>query len=76
VTFGWDDPNDDETSDDPSDDDDGWEGLNAVSETEAPVFAWFAESGNLQSDLESQSEPLWSRPLLHTSFLMLQRLRC
>ena len=39
VTVGLDDPNDDETSDDPTDDDDGWEGLNAFSETEVPVSA-------------------------------------
>ncbi len=76
VAFGWDDPNDDETSDDPTDDDDGWEGLSAVSETEAPVFAWFPQVGCYQSDLETQSEPLWSEPFVFTSFLKLQRLRC
>jgi hypothetical protein len=76
VAFGWDDPNDDETSDDPTDDDDGWEGLCAVSESEAPVFAWFQEVGCHESDLESQSEPFWSEPVLFTSFLTLQRLRC
>jgi len=76
ATTRWDDPNDDETSDDPADDDDGWEGLNALSETEVPVPAWFQEVGCFHSDLESQSEPLWSEPPLFTSFLTLQRLRC
>ena len=76
VTVGWDDPNDDETSDDPADDDDGWEGLNALHETEVPVPAWFQEVGCYHSDLETQSEPLWYEPFLFTSFLTLQRLRC
>ena len=74
VIVGWDDPNDDETSYDPADDDDDdEEGLNAVSETEVPVSAWFQEMGCYQSDPETQSEPLWSQPLLFTSFLTLQR---
>ena len=76
VTAGWDDPNDDETSDDPTDDDDGWEGLNALDETEVPVSAWFQEVGCYHSDLETQSEPLWYEPFVFTSFLTLQRLRC
>ena len=76
VAFGWDDPNDDETSDDPADDDDGWEGLSTVSESEAPVYAWFADVGSYQSDLELRPESVWSEPLLHTSFLKLVRLRC
>ena len=62
VTVRWDDPNDDETSDDPADDDDGWEGLNALGETEVPVSAWFQEVGCYHSDLEAQSEPLWYEP--------------
>jgi hypothetical protein len=76
VTVGWDDPNDDETSDDPADDDDGWEGLNALHETEVPGPAWLQEVGCHHSDLESQSESLWYEPFLFTSFLTLQRLRC
>ncbi len=76
VTVGCDDPNDDETSDDPADDDDGWEGLNALHETEVPVPAWFQEVGCYHSDLETQAEPLWYEPFLFTSFLTLQRLRC
>jgi hypothetical protein len=76
VAFGWDDPNDDETSDDPTDDDDGWEGLTAVSETEAPVFAWFQAESCRHCDLEARAEAAWSAPHLPTSFLMLQRLRC
>jgi hypothetical protein len=76
VTVGLDDPNDDETSDDPTDDDDGWEGLNALSETEVPVSALLQEIGCYQSDPEAQSEPLWFAPPFFTSFLTLQRLRC
>jgi hypothetical protein len=76
VTVGLDDPNDDETSDDPSDDDDGWEGLNAFSETEVPVSAFLQEIGCYQSELETQSEPLWSAPPFITSFLTLPPLRC
>src|SRR5271157_816061 len=76
ATVGWDDPNDDETSDDPADDDDGWEGLNALHETEVPGPAWLQEVGCHHSDLEAQSEPLWYEPFLFTSFLTLQRLRC
>ncbi len=62
VTVGLDDPNDDETSDDPADDDDGWEGLNAFSETEVPLSALLQEIGCCQSEPETQSEPLWSSP--------------
>ena len=62
VTVGLDDPNDDETSDDPGDDDDGWEGLNAFSETEVPVSALLQEIGSCQSEPETQSEPLWFVP--------------
>jgi hypothetical protein len=77
VTVHWDDINDDETSDDPTDDDDGWEGLNAFSETESPVFsALLQEIGCYQSEPETQSEPLWSVPPFVISFLTLQRLRC
>ena len=76
VTVGLDDPNNDETSDDPGDDDDGWEGLNAFSETEVPVSALLQEIGCCQSEPKTQSEPLWSAPLFFTSFLTLQRLRC
>ncbi len=76
VSLRWDDPNDDETSDDPGDDDDGWEGLNALGETEVPVSAWFQEVGCYHSDLEAQSEPLRYEPSHFTSFLTLQRLRC
>ncbi len=76
ASLHWDDPNDDETSDDPADDDDGWEGLNALSETEVPVPAWFQEVGCFHNDLEARSEPLWYEPLHSTSFLMLQQLRC
>jgi hypothetical protein len=76
VAVGLDDPNDDETSDDPGDDDDGWEGLDAFGETEAPVTAWLEEISCFNSDLKTRSEPLWSEPLLFTSFLTLQRLRC
>jgi hypothetical protein len=76
VAFGWDDPTDDETSDDPTDDDDGWEGLSAVSESEAPVFAWFQAVCCDQIFLETQSELLGPEPLLFTSFLTLERLRC
>ena len=76
VTVGCDDPNDDETSDDPADDDDGWEGLNAFSETEVPVSALLQEIGCCQSEPEAQSEPLWPASPFVTSFLTLQRLRC
>ncbi len=76
ASLHWDDPNDDETSDDPADDDDGWEGLNALGETEVPVSAWFQEVGCFHSDLEAQAEPLWYEPFHFTSFLTLQRLRC
>jgi hypothetical protein len=76
VTVRWDDINDDETSDDPTDDDDGWEGLNAFSETESPVSALLQEIGCYQSEPETQAEPLWSVPPFVTSFLRLQRLRC
>ena len=76
VTVGLDDPNDDETSDDPNDDDDGWEGLNALSETEVPVSALLEQIGCYQSELETQSEPLWSAPPFITSFLTLPPLRC
>jgi len=76
VSLRWDDPNDDETSDDPADDDDGWEGLNALGETEVPVPAWFQEVGCFHSDLETESEPLWYEPSHFTSFLTLQQLRC
>ena len=76
MSVGWDDPDDDETSDDPSDDDDGWEGLDAFSETEVPVSAWCLEVGCFESDPETQFEPLWSEPLLFTPLLTLQRLRC
>jgi len=76
VTVGWDDPNDDETSDDPTDDDDGWEGLNALSETEVPVSALLLEIGCYQSEPKTQSEPLWSALPFFTSFLTLQQLRC
>jgi hypothetical protein len=76
VTLSWDDPNDDETSDDPADDDDGWEGLNAFSEAKVPVSALLLEIGCNQCEPETQSEPLWSVPLLFTSFLMLKPLRC
>ena len=62
VTVGLDDPNDGETSDDPCDDDDGWEGLNAFSETEVPVSALLQEIGCYQSEPETQSEPLWFAP--------------
>jgi hypothetical protein len=75
-TVRLDDPNDDETSDDPTDDDDGWEGLNALGETEVPVPAWFQQVGCYHSDLETQSEPLRYETFLLTSFLTLQRLRC
>jgi len=76
VTVCVDDPNDDETSDDPSDDNDGWEGLNALSETEVPVSALLLEKGYHQSEPEIQSEPLWSDPPYVTSFLTMQQLRC
>jgi len=76
VTVGLDDPNDDETSDDPGDDDDGWEGLNAFSETEVPVSALLQEIACYQSELETQSEPLWFAPPFFTSFPTLQPLRC
>lgn len=76
VAVGWDDPNDDETSDDPADDDDAWDGLNALSETEVPVSAWFQEVVFYNSDLETRSETLWYEPFLFTSFLTLQPLRC
>ncbi len=76
VTVGLDDPNDDETSDDPGDDDDGWEGLNAFSETEVPVSALLLEIGCYQSEPKTQSEPLWSAVPFFTSFLTLQQLRC
>jgi len=76
VAVGWDDPNDDETSDDPGDDDDGWEGLNAFSETEVPVSALLQEIACYQSELDSQSEPLWFAPPCFTSFPTLQPLRC
>ena len=76
VTVRWDDTNDDETSDDPADDDDGWEGLNAFSETESPVSALLQEIACYQSEPETQSEPLWSAPPFVTSFLTLQQLRC
>ncbi len=76
VTVRCDDINDDETSDDPTDDDDGWEGLNAFSETDSPVSALLQEIGCYQSDPETQSELLWSVPSFVTSFRTLQRLRC
>jgi hypothetical protein len=76
ATVRWDDINDDETSDDPTDDDDGWEGLNAFSETESPVLALLQEIGCRQSEPEIQSGPLWSTPPFVISFLTLQRLRC
>jgi hypothetical protein len=76
VAVGCDDPNDDETSDDPTDDDDGWEDLNAFAETLVPVSAWLQDQACYQSDPETQSEPPWSAPLLLTSYLALQRLRC
>jgi len=76
ATGHWDDPYDDETSDDPTDDDDGWEGLNALGETEVPVPAWFQEGGCFHSDLEAQSDLFWYEPFHFTSFLTLQRLRC
>jgi hypothetical protein len=76
ATTHWDDPNDDETSDDPADDDDGWEGLNALSESEVPVPAWFQQVGCFHSDLEARSETPWYEPFHVTSFLTLQRLRC
>jgi hypothetical protein len=71
-----DDPNDDETSDDPADDDDGWEGLNALAETEVPVPAWFQEVGCYHTDLETRSDSLCYETFFCTSFLTLQRLRC
>jgi len=76
VTVGCDETNDDETSDDPADDDDGWEGLNAIGETEVPVPAWFQQVGCYHSDLETQSEPLRYEPSHFTSFLTQQQLRC
>lgn len=76
VAVGWDDPNDDETSDDPNDDDDDWQNVNVLDETEAPITAWLPETGCYLNDPESRSEPRWSEPLLLTSFLKLQRLRC
>jgi hypothetical protein len=76
VTVGLDNPDDDETSDDPTDDDDGWEGLNAFSETNVPVSALLLEIGCYQREPVNQSEPLWSAPPFFTSFLTMQRLRC
>ncbi len=76
VTVCLDDPNDDETSDDPNDDDDGWEGLNAFSDTEVPVSALLQEIARYQSELETQSEPLWSTLAFFTSFPTLRPLRC
>ncbi len=76
ASLHWDDPNDDETSDDPADDDDGWEGLNALGETEVPVPAWFQEVVAYHGDLEVQAELLWYEPFHFTSFLTLQQLRC
>lgn len=75
-TFGWDDPNDDETSDDPTDDNDGWEGLNAFGEPNVPISALFQSDGCFRSELETRSESLGYESRLHTSFLGLQRLRC
>jgi hypothetical protein len=76
ITFHTNDPNDDETSDDPADDDDGWEGVRAVSETEASVFVWFDESGSRLSSGVSQWESFCSEPVHVITFLRLQRLRC
>jgi hypothetical protein len=76
VAVGCDDPDDDETSDDPADDDDAWEGLDAFSETEAPVFACHHVVSCLGQDLETESEPLSTEPLHFISLLKLQRLRC
>lgn len=76
LTFGFDDPNDDETSDDPTDDDDGWEGLNALGETPVPVSALFQEIRCIDCDLETCSEFLGNESFPFTSFLKLQRLRC
>jgi hypothetical protein len=76
VTLGGDDPDDDETSEDPADDDDASEGLNAVSESEAPVSALLLEIGCYQSETEARLRSLWSALPSSTSFQMLSPLRC
>ncbi len=76
VTFGWDDPNDDETSDDPGDDDDGYEGLSAFSEAKVPVSALLLDSACFQSELAIPSQTLCAPLDSFTSFVMWNPLRC
>ena len=76
VPWGWDDPDDDETSDDPNDDDDGWENVNGVREPELLITAFLPVVGCFLNDSGPRSEHVQSESPLLTSFLKPQRLRC